>query len=180
MKAYEQIFTLEINKTLEEAIDLFKKNNNSFIEDTNITINLNPPWYKVFAGRGIVTLKPEKSTGEKTTFQCVLKPTIADTKTIAIFLLWNIPTWIVLLNVLPFNLFLFVIFFIEWLVMAFVAIPILILFVLITTLYILYNSLNLQNVYFVVIIWSFLFLLVHSSLRYNRGELKMWIIKLLM
>lgn len=180
MMRYDQIFTLEVNKTKEEIIHILEsRGENVVVSGNSFTVNHNPPWYKVFAGRGVVTMHLNNTgTAAKSAIQCVLSPSVADARTIAMFLLWNIPLWAALLYFFPWNMLLLAVFFVEWLMMAFIAIPILFFTALIVTVYILSISFNWPGIFFVLVTWSFFLLLVNAAMRYNRGELKRWVVRL--
>jgi hypothetical protein len=180
MKRYDQIFTLEVDKTKEEILQRVQaRAPKAIVTDDAITIRRYPPWYRVFAGRGSIKLDLSNSkAGGRSVMQALLSPSLADAKTMLVFLLWNIPLWAALLYFFPWNVFLAGVILLEWLVMAFIAIPVLLLSVLLVTGYLLSISFNTQSLFFVFITWALLFLIIHTARRYNRGELKRYVIKL--
>lgn len=179
MKRYDQNFSLEINKTKIEVIRILEAKGGKMTAVGNIVINHNPPWYRVFAGRGIVTVKfTDTASSSGVVMQCILSPSLADARTILTFLLWNIPLWGALIYLFPWSILLAVVFFIEWLMMAFIAIPVLFLSVLLVSIFILSISLSGPTFFFIAVKWGFFVLLVNAALRYNRGELKRWIVKI--
>lgn len=178
MKQYDQVFTLEINKTKEEITRLLERKGKVTTGDHTVMVNHNPPWYQLFAARGHITMnfsEDHAPTGSIT--ECILSPSIADPRTITIFLLCNIPVWAALLYFYPWNIMLAPLFLIEWLMMAFIAIPLMFLAICIGTVYILSISTSGPSLYFLIIAWSFFILLINATLRYNRGGLKKWLLK---
>lgn len=178
MKSYDQIFTLEVNKTKEEIIQILEGQGKVSVSEKSISLNHKPSWYNFFSGRGTVTIIPDKSNAAKTSMQCVLHPAMADIRTTSVFLLWNIPLWLALIWFFPWNIILIAVFFIEWLMMAFIAIPVLFLTTLVVSCYLLLTSFTWQSAFFIVVAWSFFYLLLNAALRYNRGELKRWLVRL--
>lgn len=177
MKPYDQVFTLETNKSTEEIIQTLNKKTSVHSESGNIIIDHNPAWYKIFSPRGTIRLIPGKQSSSF--FQAVISPTIINYRTMLIFLLCNIPLWIGLVYFFPWNILLIVVFFVEWLIISFIAFPILFFTVVAMTIYILWVSVNWPNVFFILVCWGLLFLSVNAALRYNRGELKRWLIRAL-
>ena len=178
MKRYDQIFTLKINETKEEMINVLKKKGKVTTIENAVILNHNPPWYDLFAGRGIITINFQKDhVANESVTECILSPSIADARTIAVFLMWNIPLWAGLLYFFPWNIILAGVFFIEWIMMAFIAIPIMFLAILIISIYILSISHSGPTLFYIVITWSFFWLLINATMRYNRGELKKWVVR---
>ncbi len=177
MKRYDQVFTLEVEKSMKEIISILKvRGEDVVVTGNSIVVNHNPTWYKIFSGRGIITMQLNNTGSEsKSVMQCTLSPSLANVKTIAIFLLCNIPLWAALLYFFPWNVILLIVFLIEWLIMAFIAIPIFFVTLLTVTGYVLSISMKGPSIFFILITWSFFLLLVNAAMRYNRGELKRWV-----
>ena len=178
MKSYDQIFTLEVNKSKEEIVHILKERGKVTLKNESIILDHNPAWYKIFAGRGTAQFILNKEDATKTVMQCILSPTIVNRRTVLMFLLFNILLWSALIYFSAGEVTMLIVFFVEWLIMAFIAIPFLIASVLLVTGYILSISFTLPSLFFIVISWSFLYLLLNAAMRYNRGEMKKWVVKI--
>src|SRR6476661_2519923 len=108
---------------------------------------------------------------------CRVHPSPGNLRNSILFLLLNIPLWFALIYYFQHSVVLPVIFLLEWLAMAFIALPLLICMVAITSAYMLLQLFSWQSLFFLAISWIFLFLIFHTTMRYNAASLKKWLIR---
>ncbi len=135
-----------------------------------VTVTLSPRWYDLFAGRGKITFQ---NKGNPVIDYKVI-PVLADSRAMTYLLLWSIPAWLLLAYFFPWNPLLAIFFLLEWLAMAFIALPLLLVTALLASVYMLYISPTISTLFMVLAACALSILLVLSTLYYNRSALNRW------
>lgn len=178
MGLYKEKLSINIDETKDETIRQFKTaSGNISVSGDNIIIRKHNSWLHLLAPTGKILMTAVEA-GPETRLDCEILPSIFTFKSAIGFICLSVIAWSLLFWFFPLSTVMLVFFVLHWIIVCFVALYLLVGFMaVLTILLMIYNFHEFPFIY-LIFAWIVTILITHLTLRYNRGSLKKYLLKL--